>query len=349
MKDVVLTGIKNTGIPHIGSYLGMYLPTIKIFNDKVKSGQCQLNAFIPDLHALAATDDYEHLEQNTLRNLRAWVALGLDLASEDLFIYRQSRIPAHSELFWILSCFTTFGEASRMVEFKDKSQQVGNDVTTVGLFGYPILMAADILLYNAKYIPVGDDQRQHIELARTIASRVNNRFLEKTPGGIFTVPETSKSTSEFADTSDSVRIRSLQTPEKKMSKSVSDPRGTIDLYDTPEEAMKKIRTAETDSIGVVHWDWQNQPGVTNLLQIYELLSGRSHEDVLEQWEGGERYGDLKNVCAEVVGAFLSEFQANLEKVDDSALLAKLENSEAKMNLVANETLDRVQRAVGLRS
>jgi tryptophanyl-tRNA synthetase len=205
-------------------------------------------------------------------------------------------------------------------------------------------MASDILLYGASYVPVGDDQRQHLELTRDLGMRLNNKF-----GELFTVPEEWKKQLEFSHRLEGARIRSLRNPEKKMSKSVDDPSGTIQLNDSPEEAEKKIMRAETDAVGVINWNWETQPGITNLLQIYELLSGKSHDDVLKEWVGRERYGELKTVVAEHVAVFLQEFQANLADVDEDALLAKLEASEKTMSEVANATLSRVQKAVGLRA
>jgi tryptophanyl-tRNA synthetase len=241
----------------------------------------------------------------------------------------------------ILNNFAYFGELSRMTQFKDKSSNEQH--ISAGLFDYPVLMAADILLYGATYVPVGEDQRQHLELTRDLGIRLNNKF-----GELFIVPKDWKKQLEFSHRLEGARIRSLRNPEKKMSKSIEDPNGTIKLSDSPEQAAKKVKSAETDSVGVINWDWKNQPGITNLLQIYELLSGKSHQDVLSEWVGKERYGDLKTAVAEVVSGFLSDFQKNLNQVSDEQVLQKLESSEAKMTERANATLLRVQKAVGLR-
>jgi tryptophanyl-tRNA synthetase len=214
---------------------------------------------------------------------------------------------------------------------------------SAGLFDYPVLMAADILLYGATYVPVGDDQRQHLELTRDLALRLNNKF-----GELFTVPKEWKEQLAFSHRLEGARIRSLRNPEKKMSKSVEDPSGTIKLTDTPEEAMKKIKSAETDSIGKINWDWDKQAGITNLLQIYELLTNKPHEVILQEWVGKERYGDLKSAVAEQVSDFLVTFQRNLANVDEKALEAKLLESETAMNRQASITLEKVQKAVGLR-
>lgn len=337
------------------------------------AGEYQVNMFVPDLHSFTTPIDHSRLYQQIIDNLKVFVAAGLDINNSDTYIYRQSFIPAHSELTWILDCFTGFGELSRMTQFKDKKQQqhevykealntksavfadangektfqktdFGDYRVSAGLFNYPVLMAADILLYGAKYIPVGEDQRQHLELTRDLAIRLNNKFKQE----LFVVPEPWEKQLAFAERDNGVRIRSLRNPEKKMSKSVSDPSGTIMLSDSPEEAVKKIMRAETDSFGEIHYDFSERPGISNLLQIFALLSHKSQAEVNAEWEGKKRYGDLKKVVAEQVGAFLTDFQAKLAEVDEAALLAKLTADEAKMNEVASTTLLRVQKAVGLR-
>ena len=204
-------------------------------------------------------------------------------------------------------------------------------------------MASDILLYNAEYVPVGDDQRQHLEFARTIAERFNTQF-----GETFNVPKSTNEQKAFFERVEAPRIRSLRYPSNKMSKSVEDPAGTIQLSDTPEEATKKIMSATTDTVGVVNFDWENQPGVTNLLVILSLLSGKAQDEVSSAWTGNERYGDLKKAVAEVVSETLDTIQQNLSNVDETKLLKKLEASEQAMNVIANNKLQQVQQAVGLR-
>jgi tryptophanyl-tRNA synthetase len=245
-------------------------------------------------------------------------------------------------LTWILDCFTYTGEMARMIQFKDKSREQG-DTVTMGLYNYPVLMAADILLYNAKYVPVGEDQFQHIEITRDIATRMNNKF-----GELFTIPESTKKQTEFIQRDNGLRIRSLTDPTKKMSKSSSDDKSKILLSDTPEEARAKIMAATTDSIGTINFNWDAQPGITSLLQILSLLTGRSQDEVNAEWVGHDRYGTFKNAVAEVVANFLVEFQAHYQRISDEELTAKLESSEKVMNGVANQTLLRVQQAVGLR-
>jgi tryptophanyl-tRNA synthetase len=338
-KPVILTGLRANSEFHIGNYLGAILPMVEL--QKAHAGEYQVNMFIPDLHSFTTPIDHGKLYQQTLANLKLFVAAGLDINNADTYIYRQSYIPAHSELTWILDCFTYFGEASRMVEFKEKADKQDN--VSVGLLNYPVLMAADILLYGAEYVPLGDDQKQHLELARDLATRLNNKF-----GTMFTVPHEWTKQIAFAGRKEGVRIRSLRNPEKKMSKSVEDPAGTIMLSDSSDKAAKKIMSAETDSVGKIQIDWANQPGISNLLQILALLSGKPVEGVAKEWGGKNSYGELKQKVAGQVEAFLADLQGKLTKVDEKALLHKLEEDEKKMNEVANQTLLKVQKAVGLR-
>lgn len=335
-----MTGLRANAEFHLGNYLGAILPMVEL--QKKHAGEYQLNMFVPDLHSFTTPIDHSNLYQNSMKNLKYFVASGLDINNPDTYIYRQSFVPAHSELTWILDCFSGFGELSRMTQFKDKGSDQANE--TVGLFNYPVLMAADILLYGATYIPVGEDQRQHVEFTRDLAIRMNNRF-----GELFVVPEDNAKQTEFAGRQEPVRIRSLRNPEKKMSKSIEDPSGTIMLSDNPEEAAKKVMRAETDGLGSIHYDWEKQPGITNLLQILSLLSNRPKQDVMAEWEGKSSYGDLKSAVAEVVKGFLTELQAKLAVVDENALQQKLTEDESSMNEVANATLLKVQKAIGLRA
>ncbi len=338
-KEVILTGLRSNAEFHLGNYLGAILPMVEMQNRH--AGEYQLNMFIPDLHSFTTPIDHGNLYNQSMANLKVFVAAGLDLEQPDTYIYRQSYIPAHSELTWIFDCFTGFGELSRMTEFKDKSGRQEN--VSAGLFNYPALMAADILLYGAKWVPVGDDQRQHVEFTRNLGMRMNNKF-----GELFTVPEDNQKQMEFAGRTEPVRIRSLRNPEKKMSKSVEDPAGTILLSDSPDEAAKKVMSATTDSMGSISYDWQAQPGVTNLLQLLGLLGDKTQAEHNQDWQGNANYGDLKTQVAEVVKNFLADFQSKLAQVDETQLMSKLEEDEAKMTVVANATLLRVQKAVGLR-
>lgn len=339
-KPIILTGIRSNEEPTIGNYFGAILPMVQM--QRQHAGEYQINMFVPDLHSFTTPTDYNALYQNTLNNLKYFIASGLDLDNPDTFIYRQSYISAHSEMTWILDCFTYFGEMSRMTQFKEKSAE-NSDSVSVGLFNYPVLMAADILLYGVKYVPVGEDQFQHLEIARDIAIRFNNKF-----GDIFVVPEPTKVQSEFIKRDSGLRIRSLTDPSKKMSKSCDDNKSKILLVDNPDEAAKKIMSATTDSVGSIHFDWDKQPGITSLLQMLALLTNRNQSEINQEWEGKENYGDFKKVVADAVSSFLTNFQSKLQNISDEQLLAKLQQSERDLTPIANATLLKAQQAVGLR-
>ena len=333
-KPVILTGLRANNDLHIGNYLGALLPMVDMASRH--AGEYQVNLFVPDLHSFTTPIDHDQLQAGIRNNLRAFVAAGLSLGNPDVYIYRQSYISAHSELTWILDCFTGMGEMNRMTQFKDKG--AGDDRTSVGLFNYPVLMAADILLYGASYVPVGDDQTQHLEFTRDIAGRLNAKF-----GELFVVPKAVKEQHEFFGKDQGLRIKDLADPAKKMSKSAETDKGVIFMSDEPETARRKIMSAATDSVGQINRDKENQPGVTNLLQILELLGGDA-----DQFIGQQQYGPLKTAVADRVVSLLEDFQAKLNSVDDSAIQAKLESSETAMNKQAGETLLKVQKAVGLR-
>ena len=338
-KPVILTGIRSNEEPTLANYLGAFVPIVEM--QRKYAGDYQINMFVPDLHSFTTPIDHQDLYQNTLTNIKYFLAAGLDISNDDTFIYRQSFVPAHSELAWILDCFTYVGEMQRMTQFKDKSE--GGSIT-MGLMNYPVLMAADILLYQASWVPVGEDQFQHLEITRDIATRFNNKF-----GEIFTVPHDTAKQTAFMNRDSGLRIRSLTDPTKKMSKSSSDEKSKILLNDDPAKAHKKIMSATTDSVGVVNFDWDNQPGITSLLQILALLKGESQEAINRQWVGSTSYGDFKRAVAEAVEAFLTNFQSKLASIDDDALVAKLEQSEQAMREQSGRTLVDVQRAVGLRA
>jgi tryptophanyl-tRNA synthetase len=347
-KQVILTGLRANNDLHIGNYFGALLPIVDMANKR--AGEYQINLFVPDLHSFTTPIDHRSLYTQIMHNLKIFTAAGLNLQSPDLFLYRQSYVPAHSELTWILDCFTGFGEMERMTQFKDKSAKLEQDRISIGLFNYPVLMATDILLYGASYVPVGDDQSQHLEFTRDIAERMNRQFADVFPEGLFSLPLPVAKQHDFFGKDQGLRIRDLQNPAKKMSKSDESGRGIIFLGDEPEAAAKKIMSAETDSVGKIpkKLDYENQPGVSNLLQILALLSERPLEDVVAEWAGKESYGELKSAVAEKVKAFLVDFQNRFNQVDEQALQTKLETSEATMREVANVTLNKVQRAVGLR-
>lgn len=340
IKPVILTGIRSNEEPTLGNYLGAFVPIVDM--QRKYADEYQINMFVPDLHSFTTPVEHASLYQNTLTNLKYFVAAGLDIDHANTYIYRQSYIPAHSELTWILDCFTYVGEMQRMTQYKDKSSEHAASVT-MGLMNYPVLMAADILLYGAEWVPVGEDQFQHLEITRDIAMRFNNKF-----GEIFTVPRETKQQTDFISRDNGLRIRSLTDPTRKMSKSSSDEKSKILLSDSPDAARKKIMSATTDSVGSINYDWATQPGIASLLQILALLTGRTQDEVNTQWTGHERYGEFKAAVADAVVDFLTDFQVEYNSIDDAALLAKLEASEQAMNLQANATLHRVQQAVGLR-
>jgi tryptophanyl-tRNA synthetase len=341
-KPVILTGLRANNDLTIGNYLGALLPMIDMA--KKRAGEYQVNLFVPDLHSFTTPIDHAQLYNQVLNNVRVYIAAGLPIGHDDVYIYRQSYIPAHSEMTWILDCFTGMGEMSRMTQFKDKSAKLNEDRISVGLFNYPVLMAADILLYNSSYVPVGDDQTQHLEFTRDIAERINNQF-----GEIFTVPMPVPKQHEFFGKDQGLRIRDLIDPTKKMSKSDETGRGVIFLSDTPQVAAKKIMSAATDSFGEIRFDIKERPGITNLLQMLALLSYRKQQDVNDEWEGKTSYGDLKKAVAALVSDFLEDFQAKLGAVDDQTVLRTLEEGEKAMRVIADQTLAKAQKAVGLRS
>lgn len=340
-KPVILTGLRANNDLHIGNYFGAMLPLIDMA--KKRSEEFQVNIFVPDLHSFTTPIDYTTLQSQIQSNLRLYVAAGLPLTNDDVHIYRQSYVPAHSELTVILNNFTGFGEMSRMTQFKDKSAKLNADRVSVGLFDYPVLMAADILLYGASYVPVGDDQSQHLEITRDLGIRLNNQF-----GELFTIPNEVKKQHEFFGKDQGLRIKDLVDPTKKMSKSDESSKGIIFLGDDPKQAAKKIMGATTDDKADIQYDPENQPGISNLLQILALLKGESLQKVIDTYAGQTQYGEFKKTTAQAVEEFLGSFQSSLAQVDDAALEAKLALSESRMNEAANQTLLKVQTAVGLR-
>lgn len=341
-KPVILTGLRANNDLHIGNYFGSLLPIIDMA--QTKSDEYQVNLFIPDLHSFTTPIDHSKLHDQILQNARLFAAAGLPLDKEDIRLYRQSYVPAHSELTWILDCFTGMGEMGRMTQYKDKSNKLSEDRITVGLFNYPVLMAADILLYGATYVPVGDDQTQHLEFTRDIAERLNGRF-----GEIFIIPKPVKQQHEFFGKDQGLRIRDLVDPTKKMSKSDETGKGVIFMNDSPETAAKKVMSATTDSKASIHYDYKEQPGISNLLEIYALLNKQPMPEVAIEWEGKSNYGELKGEVAQLVKNFLANFQKRLAEVNDTRLLEKLQQDEIAMNMQANATLLRAQKAVGLRA
>lgn len=312
---------------HLGNYLGALRQWVAM--------QETHNAYyvIVDLHAITVPQDPKELLENTRRTAAQYIAAGLDPQRATLFV--QSHVPAHAQLAWVLNCITGFGEASRMTQFKDKSQKGGVEVSSVGLFTYPILQAADILLYRPKSVPVGEDQRQHLELTRDLAMRFNSRF-----GKTFEVPEAHilKETAKIFD---------LQDPTAKMSKSTQDPKGLINLMDEPAQITKKIKSAVTDTDGQIRFDREAKPGVSNLLGIFSAVTGKSMESIETEF-AGKGYGDLKGAVADAVVALTEPMQARTkELLSDSAELDRLLALGAeKASEIAEQTLADVYQKLG---
>lgn len=334
----ILTGIRSNSVLTLGNYLGALLPMVRLANEH--SDEYNVNIFVPDLHSIISEVDGD-LKENTIRTIKYYLAAGLT-TNGNVHIYRQSYVPAHSELCWILNCIATMGETSRMTQFKEKSN--GQESCNVGVFDYPILMAADILLYDATYVPIGEDQFQHIELTRNLAMRFNHRFNAE----IFTIPAKTADQVKFMGVSDGIRIRDLLNPEKKMSKSTKAENSKIMLDDAPEKAAKKIMSATTDSLGKVKFDLFNQPGISNLLMIEALINNQSLQDVLAKWSGETRYGELKKQVAESVSRELTDFQAKLKNISDQQVYDLLKAGEKYANDVADAKLLIIQKAFGLR-
>ncbi len=340
-KQVILTGLRANNDLTIGNYFGALLPLIDMA--KEKAGDYQVNLMMADLHSFSTPIDHSKLQSQINENLRAYVAAGLPLSHDNINLFRESYISAHSELAHVLDNFTGVGEMSRMTQFKDKSAKIGNDRVSMALLNYPPLMAADILLYNAVYIPVGDDQTQHLEFTRDIAERMNNKF-----GAIFTVPKAVKEQHKFFGKDQGLRIKDLADPTKKMSKSDDSGKGVIFLTEDPQAAAKKIMSATTDDLANIQFDRERQPGISNLLEILALLAQEDVNSVAEEWKGKEKYGEFKKVVADKMAEFLTDFQSKLKQVDDAEIQTQLASSEKELAKTANATLLRTQQAIGLR-
>ena len=334
----ILTGLRVNSEFTLGNYLGALLPMVRLAN-KYKNDY-NVNIFVPDLHSIISEVDGE-LQENILRSIKIYFAAGL-IANENVHIYRQSYVPAHSELCWILNCTAPMGELSRMTQFKEKSE--GKSSVNAGIFVYPILMAADILLYDAEYVPVGEDQFQHLELTRNLAMRINHKFGKE----IFVPPVEAKEQVKFMGIENGVRIRDLVNPEKKMSKSARSENSKIMMSDDPAVAVKKIMSATTDSVGKIQYDMFNQPGISNLLQIEALVNDVPLQDVISTWTGETHYGDLKQKVASSVRTMLEDFQAKVAEISDETVLEYLEAGEEYANSVANAKLLEVQHVFNLR-
>ena len=326
--DRMLSGIKPSGKLTLGNYIGAIRNFIK-YQDEY-----EMYVFIANLHAITVHQDKKELKQNIKDIAALYIACGLDPEKVTLFI--QTDVLEHAQLGFILNCNSYMGELSRMTQFKDKSQKLANESITVGLFSYPCLMAADILLYDCKYIPVGDDQKQHVELTRDIANRMNNKY-----GNLFTVPEPIMNKVGS-------RVMSLSNPLKKMSKS-DDPndKGCIYLLDDLNVARKKIMSAVTDSDMLVKYDEENKPGISNLIEIYCALKNISIEECEEEFVGAN-YGTFKKAVADVVCATLEEIQAKYHEVINSGKLEEIFTEGAnKARMIARKKLFKVQSKIGL--
>jgi tryptophanyl-tRNA synthetase len=312
----------------IGNYIGALL------NWKALQQTHDAYFSIVDLHALTVAQDPVRLRENTRRTAAQYIASGIDPSASTLYV--QSHVAAHAQLAWLLNTITGFGEAGRMTQFKDKSARQGTDSTTVGLFAYPMLMAADILLYDTEIVPVGEDQRQHVELTRDLAARFNTRF-----GQTFVVPEVDI-------VKETAKIYDLANPTAKMSKSAESHAGVIWLLDEPAVTAKKIMRAVTDADGGIYFDRENKPGVANLLTIFSVLAERTVQSIEDEY-AGRGYGDLKKGLAEVVtGTFGPIRERVLELLADPAELDRLlaDNADRAAG-VANATLARAFDRVGL--
>ena len=327
MAERILTGIKPTGQLTLGNYIGV----LKHLPKEVDRGECFY--FIADLHALTLPIDPEVLRQNSIDLACFYMAAGLDTSKVTLFL--QSSVSAHAEMNAIMQNYLYMGELSRMTQFKDKSSKMKESAIGLGLFAYPVLMASDIILYDASIVPVGEDQKQHVELTRDLVNRFNNRY-----GDILTMPKP-----EMRKVG--ARIMSLSDPSKKMSK--SDPKGDIFLKDDLAVIRKKIMSAVTDSGSEVKYDVENKPGISNLLTIYASLKDISIEEAEKEFVG-YRYGDFKKAVADVVVNELDTFQKKYREILESKAYEKvLLEGAKKANEVANKTLNRVKKAIGLLS
>jgi tryptophanyl-tRNA synthetase len=326
-KPNLFSGMQpSAGSLHLGNYLGALVNWVNMQED-YNAHYC-----VVDLHAITVSQDPKELQQNTRITAAQYLAAGIDENKSALFV--QSHVPAHAQLAWVLMTITGFGEAGRMTQFKDKSQKAGADSTSVGLFTYPILQAADILLYQPKAVPVGEDQRQHIELTRDLATRFNSRF-----GETFVIPE-------VVILKETAKIYDLQNPEAKMSKS-GEPKGLVNIMDDSSVILKKIKSAVTDTDGVIKFDRDAKPGVSNLLGIHSAISGQSIDALVAHFDG-KGYGDLKSEVAEVVLSVVEPIRdrANELLADPAELDRLLAKGAAKASELSEKTLATVYERVG---
>ncbi len=326
-KPNLLSGMQpSAGSLHLGNYLGALVNWTKMQDD--------YNAYycVVDLHAITVPQNPDELRRNTRVTAAQYLAAGIDENKSALFV--QSHVPAHAQLAWVLMTLTGFGEAGRMTQFKDKSQKAGADAASVGLFTYPVLQAADILLYQPKVVPVGEDQRQHLELTRDLATRFNSRF-----GETFVIPEA-------VILKETAKIFDLQNPTAKMSKS-GDPKGLVNILDDTSVVVKKIKSAVTDLDGVIRFDREEKPGISNLLGIYSAITGEGVDSLVARFDGAG-YGALKTELAEVVVAAIEPIRNRAEELlsDPAELDRLLARGAAKANELAEQTLAKVYERIG---
>lgn len=323
--DRVLSAVKPTGRLTLGNYIGAIRQFVQ-YQD-----QYEMFIFIANEHAITIPIDPKELRQNTKDLIALYLAAGLDPEKCTLFL--QTDVDAHAKLGWVMTCMSYMGELQRMTQYKSKTIN-GETGITAGLFTYPCLMAADILLYDAKYVPVGIDQKQHVELTRNLAERFNHRYSDT-----FVLPEPLMA-------STGQKIYSLQDPTKKMSKSEENPKGTIDLLDPPAAARKKIMSAVTDSVGIIQYDPENQPGLANLLTIESCLTNETIDSIVERFQG-KGYGELKKEVGQVVFDFLTNLQAKYKEIIQSGKIDEvLAQGAEKANYIANKKIRKVYKKIG---
>ena len=325
--DRLLTGLQPSGSLTIGNFSGGIRQVIDY------QSQYETFLFVPDMHATTVTQDPDALHRNIMSAVGVYLAAGVDVNRSNMHLYIQSENLYHANLSWIFECHSYFGELSRMHQFKEKSKLHEN--FTCGLYTYPILMAADILLYDAKYVPTGIDQKQHVELARNIATRFNNRYGKE----YFTMPTP-------LIPSVGAKIRDLQDPTKKMSKSCVNPKSSIFLLDNEKDIRKKIMSAQTDSEACIRFDEENKPGVSNLLSIYSVFSGMAIEDIVNRFDGAG-YGDLKKSLAEILVERLTDIQDKYNRIMASGEINDaLDAGRDYTNAIAKEKYDLIRKVVG---
>ena len=333
MKKVV-SGIQPTNNLTLGNYLG----AIKNFVDYQQ--QYNMLIFIADLHALSSPGNVDEINRNSINIVKTYLACGLD--KDKVMIFRQSDISAHTELFNVLLNFTTIGELSRMTQFKDKSAKSkkanGTEFITTSLLTYPVLMAADILLYDANLVIVGSDQKQHLELTRNIAERLNNKYKSK----LFIIPD-------ILINDKGAKILDLQDPSKKMSKSSENHKGVIFLNESKDSITKKISSALTDNLNIVKYDCDKQPGISNLINIYSILTNKTYKEVEDQFANIKNYGEFKKEVINVVVDKIMDIQNKINQISDDEVIDILNNNATLLNKIANDKMSEIYVKIGVKN